>query len=232
MLSLTLTTAGIAFVHTILGPDHYLPFIALAKSGKWSLAKTMLITLTCGIAHVASSIAIGTVGIAAGFAIGTLETIESQRGNIAGWMLLGFGITYTVWGLRHAYRKTQHTHWHAHANGVVHCHEHHHKGEHVHLHDQQPKTSFVPWAMFIVFLFGPCEPLIPLLMFPAATQNVAGIILLSCVFAVVTLATMCIIVAAAYLGIAKLSTHSLSRFTHAGAGLAITACGVAIKLGF
>ena len=31
-----------------------------------------------------------------------LTQLESFRGDIAGWLLLGFGLAYMVWGLRHA----------------------------------------------------------------------------------------------------------------------------------
>ena len=34
---LALTAAAIAFVHTLLGPDHYLPFVAMAKARGWSM---------------------------------------------------------------------------------------------------------------------------------------------------------------------------------------------------
>ena len=46
---LTLSAAAIAFAHTILGPDHYLPFIAMAKARNWGLAKTLKATMACGL---------------------------------------------------------------------------------------------------------------------------------------------------------------------------------------
>ncbi|MCM8815199.1 MAG: hypothetical protein NC937_01660 [Candidatus Omnitrophica bacterium] len=30
---------SLGFIHTVLGPDHYLPFIVLARAGKWSKKK-------------------------------------------------------------------------------------------------------------------------------------------------------------------------------------------------
>lgn len=53
---LTITAASIGLFHTLLGPDHYLPFIVMAKAGKWSLFKTAWVTFLCGIGHVGSSI--------------------------------------------------------------------------------------------------------------------------------------------------------------------------------
>ena len=38
-LILSLSAAGIAILHTALGPDHYLPFAALGTARRWSLAR-------------------------------------------------------------------------------------------------------------------------------------------------------------------------------------------------
>ena len=63
---LSVTAISIGFVHTILGPDHYLPFIVLSQAKKWTLKKTMFITFFCGLGHVLSSVVLGLVGIAVG----------------------------------------------------------------------------------------------------------------------------------------------------------------------
>ncbi len=66
---LSVTAVSIGFIHTILGPDHYLPFIVLSRARKWSVSKTMLITFFCGIGHVLSSVVLGLVGIAVGISV-------------------------------------------------------------------------------------------------------------------------------------------------------------------
>jgi hypothetical protein len=71
------TAASIGFLHTLLGPDHYVPFIALAQSGRWSLRKTALVTFLCGIGHVGSSVALGFAGIALGTAVTHIKAIEA-----------------------------------------------------------------------------------------------------------------------------------------------------------
>ncbi len=64
---LLVTAASLGFVHTLLGPDHYLPFIVLSKARQWSSSKTMWITFISGIGHVGSSVIIGMIGIALGY---------------------------------------------------------------------------------------------------------------------------------------------------------------------
>ena len=99
------TAASIGLVHTLLGPDHYVPFIALARARRWSARRTLLVTLACGLGHVVGSVLIGFVGIGLGMAVLTLEDFEAGRGTLAGWLLLAFGLAYMAWGVRRAVRK-------------------------------------------------------------------------------------------------------------------------------
>lgn len=225
----------IGLVHTLAGPDHYVPFVAMARIGKWSLTRTILITIACGIGHVGSSLVVGLVGIAAGAALFTLETIESVRGSVAGWLLLGFGLAYFLWGVRRAIRNEPHSHVHAHDDGTVHRHEHGHTGEHLHVHQPaEPRVeskSSTPWVLFTIFLFGPCEPLIPLLMVPAARGDYRGVAWVAIVFSAITIVTMLLMVALLYSGAAALSLGRFQRYSHAMAGLVILCCGVAVKAG-
>jgi sulfite exporter TauE/SafE len=226
---LVVTAASIGFFHTLFGPDHYLPFIVIAKARKWSLAKTFWLTLVCGIGHVGSSVFLGMIGIALGLAVMRLEVVESLRGNIAAWTLIAFGFIYFLWGLRRAFRKKPHTHVHAHEDGTMHTHTHAHSSSHVHVHEKTDAVNITPWILFTIFVLGPCEPLIPLLMYPAAQSSVFGIALVAAVFGFITIGTMLTIVLIASFGIAFVPTRKLERFTHALAGATICLCGIAIQ---
>jgi len=106
LILLIITAASLGFVHTSLGPDHYIPFIAMSKARHWSVYRTSLITILCGIGHVLGSVVIGIIGIAFGIAITKLQNVESTRGEIAAWLLISFGLVYLIWGLRKAYKKS------------------------------------------------------------------------------------------------------------------------------
>ncbi len=222
------TAVTIAFFHTVMGPDHYLPFIVLAKARQWSSFKTSMITVLCGIGHVLSSIVLGIIGIAFGVAVFKLEAVESFRGEIAAWLLIVFGFTYFIWGIHRAVCSRPHKHSHLHDNKGVHVHSHRHTGDHFHIHDSE-KKSLTPWVLFIIFVFGPCEPLIPLVMYPSAKGNIMNVIIVTSVFGVVTIATMLGIVLASYYGLSNISLRKFERYSHALAGLTILLCGGAIK---
>ena len=224
ILLLAGSAAAIAFVHTLLGPDHYLPFVAMAKARQWSLARTVSVTLWCGLGHLVGSVALGLVGIGLGSAVSGLVAVEALRGEAAAWMLLGLGLAYAAWGVRRAWRRRPHAHWHRHGD-VLHHHEHGHEGEHAHVHEQASGASVTPWVIFIIFVLGPCEPLIPLLMYPAATHSMAGVLAVTTVFGLVTVGTMLAVVVLLHRSLSAVHLRGLQPYSHAMAGAAIFACG-------
>lgn len=216
-----------AFTHTLLGPDHYVPFIVMSKARNWSLRRTLLTTVYCGVGHVASSVIIGFAGIGIGYGIGHIEAFEAIRGNLAGWAFFIFGFTYMVWGVFKAIKNRPHTHIHSHGSSNEHAHEHSHQAEHVHVHKKKSQT-LTPWALFIIFVLGPCEILVPLVMEPAARHNTNGIIAVTLLFSTITVSTMCAAVTAGYYGLKVLPTANIDRFMHAIAGATICLSGFAI----
>ena len=225
---LCVTAASIGLIHTALGPDHYLPFIMMGRARRWSLAKTAWITFLCGLGHVLSSVFLGLAGVLLGIQVMKLEVFEAFRGSIAAWLLIGFGFAYFLWGIRRAILNRPHRHVHSHGDTGKHEHEHTHTFDHAHVHDEK-KTNMTPWILFTIFVFGPCEPLIPLLMYPAAEQSVLGTILVAAVFSVVTIGTMLTIVLLSSWGVAFVKLGRMERYTHAVAGATICASGLVIQ---
>jgi sulfite exporter TauE/SafE len=210
-VALAATAVSVGAIHTLLGPDHYVPFAAMSHAGGWSAAKTLRVTVACGIGHVAGSVALGLVGLAIGVALLKLQFVEAIRGDVAGWMLVAFGAAYLGWGIVAAVRL----HGRAHETA-----------------DAVPAAGvWAPWLLFLVFVFGPCEPLIPLLIYPAAQANGFAVVAVVAAFAAATVGTMVGAVLAMRYGAAAARVPRLERFSHALAGLAILACGLLVKLG-
>ncbi len=224
------TAASIGFVHTVLGPDHYLPFIVIGQARQWALSKTLFVSFLCGLGHVLSSVVIGSVGIALGIAVFRLEGIESFRGGLAVWLLIGFGLAYFIWGLHRAVRKKPHKHLHLHTEGMEHEHLHTHQNtEHAHVHSEKAKTNITPWILFIIFVFGPCEPLILLLMYPASKHNISGVVLVTLAFGITTILTMLVIISVASWGVRFIQLGALEKYAHAIAGAMIFISGVSVQ---
>lgn len=227
ILILAGTAATIGFFHTLLGPDHYLPFIFMAKARQWSMIKTSWVTLACGVGHVGSSILLGVIGYVFGIALFKLEAFEGFRGDIAAYAFVVFGLAYFIWGVRRAIINKPHKHKHLHKDGTLHAHEHSHVEAHNHVH----KTNITPWVLFTIFVLGPCEPLIPILMYPAAETSTSGMIFIAIVFAIVTIATMLAVVLIATFGFNLVKFGKLERYSHALAGAIVFLSGIAIILG-
>lgn len=210
--ALILTAISIGFIHTLAGPDHYLPFVAISRARQWSNLKTLLVTVLCGVGHVASSVVLGLIGAFAGTEIAKLEFLESIRGDIAAWVMITFGLTYLAWGINRALRKIPHKHRINSAGG-------------------KKNSSVTFWVLFIIFVLGPCEPLIPILMYPAFKNSVIGMSIVILAFGLTTIVTMSFMVYFLGKGFSLIPQRRLERYSHALAGLVILTCGLAIKFG-
>ncbi|ASB50590.1 sulfite exporter TauE/SafE family protein [Alkalitalea saponilacus] len=204
---LLLTAASLGFVHTILGPDHYLPFVAISKARDWSVGKTIWWTFICGTGHVLSSVIIGLVGIAIGSQLEKLVLIEEFRDGLAAWGLIAFGLIYALWGMRY---------WVSNKSGD--------------LKQNNQGKKITPWVLFIIFILGPCEVLIPVLMYPAANASTGALISVSLVFGITTLLTMMGAVFIMIYGLRYVSLKPLEKYSHTIAGIVIFMSGLAIEV--
>jgi hypothetical protein len=186
-----------------LAPDHWLPFVSIGRAQKWSSTKLAWVTFVSGIGHVGSSIVIGSIGLILGFSLTNLSSVESHRGQVAGRLLIGFGLAYPIWGLKQV------------------RHHHHHK--------IASKSSVTLWTLVAIFVLGPCEPLIPL-MFVDAAQGWLAVALVSSLFSIVTLIMMVGQALLGYVGIALMRFAKIEHYSHAAAGLIIAVTGGMVML--
>ncbi|MBI4354510.1 MAG: hypothetical protein HY595_04670 [Candidatus Omnitrophica bacterium] len=207
-MGILLTSAvSVAFFHA-LAPDHWVPFVALAKSSRWSMRRLAWIATLAGIGHVASSLLLGFVGLWAGLAVHRLEGAEVWRGTVGIWLLIGFGVAYALWGLKHA----QHPHPHISIEETV-------------------KAYAVRrmWMLFAILVFGPCEPLIPL-MFVASKQGLPTVWAISAAFSVVTVVMVVGQSLLSYAGVRLINAPWMERYAHAMAGVVIVLTAIAVML--
>lgn len=219
ILILALTAASISIIHTASGPDHYLPFVVLSRSRKWPMSKTILLTIVCGFAHILSSVLLGLVAVYLGWHLNKIAWFQDLRGNLSGWALLLFGLIYMIYGFRHAYLNKTHKHFDV-MDEEVYVYEHRH-GQIV-MPDKRVKVT--PLVLFVIFVMGPSEPLIPLLFFSGTNRSVTEVTLLVTVFTVCTVLTMVVMVLLGCYGYSFFRTEKLERYAHAVGGAAITFC--------
>ena len=221
--ALAMGAVSVGVLHTVVGPDHYLPFVAIGAARDWSRRKLVAVTMICGTAHILASMAIAlVVGGLMGLGTARVEETFGWQGSIVAWALVVLGVGYAAWGIFRPHR-----------------HRHLPDGSHLPAGmDGEPPgpprkqgKDITVWTLILIFAFGPCEALIPLVMLPSARGSVAGITLVLILFGTATVLTMTTLVFLLHSGIKLIPTGRLTRAAHPMAGLVIALCGVAILLG-
>lgn len=179
-----------------------MPFAAIGRAQKWSKLKLLWITFISGLGHVGISILFSVIGIALGFSLSKIKALEGNRGQVAIWLLIGFGIAYMLWGIK----KAGHD-------------RHEHPDE-----ETLRKNTVAVWTLFAVIVLGPCEPLIPL-AFLGYNYGWSGVITVSLVFSIMTIIMMLGQSLLAFLGVQLIKSHTAERYSHAFAGLVIALTG-------
>ncbi len=199
---LLLSSLTVGILHA-LAPDHWLPFVVMGRAQKWSRMRLTIITVLAGIGHVSSSLIIASLGVLLGVAVDQVELFESSRGNIASLLLIGFGLAYMVWGIKNWGKK--------HSHGI----------------EQAKVLSY--WTLFALVVFGPCEPLIPL-VFAGYGLGWSAVAAVFAAFSLSTILMMLLQVQLASYGVSFLRSHWLEDGSDAIAGGVIAVTGVAIRV--
>lgn len=202
MQILLLSTLTIGILHA-LAPDHWLPFVALARAQGWSRLKLTWIILLAGVGHIVSGLLVAGIGVALGWANEQLGSLEEIRANIASMLLIAFGIVYMLWGLK-TYRRP-------------------------HTHATQRAHTITYWTIFALVVFGPCEPLIPLI-FAGAAYGWMRVLLIVALFGVATITMMLLQVHLAMSGLSLWRSHKFEHASSIIAGAIIFLTGVAIRI--
>ena len=115
---------------------------------------------------------------------------------------------------------------HTHADGTVHSHSHDYHGEHVHSHGAG--LGLTTLALFVIFVLGLCEPLIPLMVVPAITRAWTLLAAVITIFSILTISTMVGAVIVGYRGLGLVTIRRLECHADVLAGLVIAASGAAV----
>lgn len=198
--------ATVGSVHS-LAPDHWAPFVAIARAQQWSRRRTAWTTVLCGFGHVTASVALGLVALFLG--LEALQSFGHRMEAVAGILLIGFGIAYALWGLRRSVAGKLHGHSHTHYD---------------HVHDEHETTAL---TLFLLYSADPCVAVMPL-MFAAAPLGALRTIAVVLVYEASTIATMVLLVLPAYAGARRLQAPWIDRFGDAIAGAAIVVVGVVV----
>lgn len=193
-----------AFLHAAL-PTHWLPFVLVGRAQRWSLTRNLLAVAAAGLAHIATTAAVGTLIVAAGMAMD--EIVAGFLPYLSAVLLFGFGAFYLI---RSAVRRP------AMAGGPA-----------LDLAEPTVSHSAAFWGLVAVMALSPGEVLLPIYM-SSAQEGVLALALLTVVFAVGTILGMATFTTLARAGASVLKLERWARYEGAILGLALIAIGLLI----
>jgi len=205
-IPLAVAAATVGSLHS-LAPDHWIPIAAVARARGWNLRRTGQVALLCGFGHVTVSAALGLIALISGTAV--VEAVGARSASVAGVLLIGFGVAYSLWGARHWIMTKLHGHAHQHFD---------------HVHDPSKRTT---WMLFVIYCADPCIAVVPII-FAAAPLSAAATLAIVIVYEVATIVTMVALTLAARAGAGAIRGRWFERYGDSVAGALIVATGVVI----
>lgn len=196
----------LSIVHASI-PNHWIPLVALSKSEKWNEKSTMGITAIAGFSHTLSTIIIGIIVGFLGYKLS--DSYSFIVAVIAPSLLILLGIIYLVLSIREN------------------KHHHHHHSHDIHIDDARKKTTAaIILTLIISMFFSPCLE-IEAYFFVASNLGWEGIIAVSVVYTVITIAGMLLLVWLGMKGMEKIKSHFLEHHEKTITGILLVVLGIA-----
>jgi ABC-type nickel/cobalt efflux system permease component RcnA len=230
---LVVTTVTTAALHTLI-PDHWLPFVLVARSQGWSARRTAALTTASAALHVVVSVGLGVaahlLGRGAEAAVGVGESLS----KLSAGLLVLFGAAYALWFLGRG--------GHQHSFGM---HPHHgaetvHPPATPHPHDLAEAAAAPPPAgrdrrrgrlggasLAVIVGFNPCILVIPY-VYMAGTMGTGSLLLVGAAFAGATVTCMVGVALLGLKGTARLESPFLTRYGEAVSGVLIALTGLVV----
>jgi hypothetical protein len=131
--------------------------------------------------------------------------------SVAGYLLIGFGVAYAIWGLRGSIAHRLHGH-------------HHHHYDHVH-----DPSGVSTWSLFLIYCADPCVAVIPIL-FAAAPLSTVETVSIVVAYEVATIGAMVVLVAIAHSGAQLFKGAWVERYGDTLAGALIVTTGIVVAI--
>lgn len=204
LLSLVGGGFAAAFLHAAL-PTHWLPFVLVGRAQRWSLARNLAAVTAAGLAHVASTVVVGSLIVAAGLVLDTV--IAGLLPWLSAGLLFAFGGFYLI---RAMVRRPVTA-----------------GGPGMDLAEPTVSHAAAFWGLVGVMALSPGEVLLPIYM-SAAAEGAAALVMLTLAFALGTVLGMAVFTLLARAGASVLRLERWARYEGAVLGVALIAIGLLI----
>ena len=212
-----------AALHALI-PDHWLPFVLMGRTRKWSVGKTLGLASAGGLLHVCLAVALGVLTYrlgregaeAAARRLGeTLEVLSSLG-------LAAFGFFYGGYSWRRERRHHPPKNEHPGEEGAARDPRHHHG----HLLERWFGGDLTGWSLVVVIGVSPCALAFPVLLASAASLGISGVLLVATGWGVVTMLVTLSVTLIGSLSARKIDFPFLSRYGDLIGGILIALMGL------
>lgn len=194
--SLTLST-----LHALI-PSHWLPFVTIGKTERWSGRQTLTVTAIAGLAHTISTTLLGLLVSLAGWQLA--ENYHDLSERAIPLLLLALGLWYLMQHLRH-----RHVHDHIDAGSVR----------------KARSFSALLLSLSLAMFLSPCLE-IEAYFLSAGAKGWGAVLLVALIYNVVTLSGMLLMVTLGRRGLRQVNPHWFEHHENLITGL--TLAGLAI----
>lgn len=203
---LSLLGAGFvtALLHAAL-PTHWLPFVLVGRAQRWDLKRVLGATVAAGLAHIATTAAVGGLIVAAGLAIDPL--LAGQLPHLSAVLLFMFGAFYLAKALVRRPAPVG--------------------GPPLELAEPGVSHAAAFWGLVAMMAVSPGEVLLPIYL-SQASQGLGVLVALTVAFAAGTVAGMAGFTLLARAGWSILRLERWARYEGAVLGLALIAIGLLV----
>jgi len=193
----------LSIVHASI-PNHWIPLVALSKSEKWTEKFTLNATFIAGFSHTLSTIIIGIIVGFIGYKLSASYSIIV--GVIAPGLLVLLGIIYLALSIR--------------------ANKHHHHNHEINLNGAKKKSTVgIITALTISMFLSPCLE-IEAYYFIASKHGWQGIITVSLIYTIITIAGMLLLVWLGMKGVKKINSHFLEHHEKTITGIILIFLGL------
>ncbi|HEY3314988.1 MAG TPA: hypothetical protein VGL40_06880 [Bacillota bacterium] len=207
-----ITAAAVAAAIHALAPDHWLPYVLLAKGRGWPLARALQVTAVGAVSHLASTTILGFVIVFLG--AGATERFGRSAELYSSLLVIALGV-YLLWAGR---RGRGHHHEHGH---------HHQDHSEAHAHREHDRRSRSDLSLGALLGARPCAESIPIFI-AASTWGVFTSLGAVAAWAVVTIGAMLTAVWLSLLGLGAVRLEFLERHGEALSAWLIIMIGVIV----
>lgn len=201
MDSLLVGSLTLSLLHALI-PSHWLPFVTIGQTERWSLRQTLTVTAIAGLAHTISTTLLGILVSLAGWQLA--ENYHDLSERAIPLLLLALGLWYLMQHLRH-----RHLH------------------DHIDLGAARKARSFTALllSLGLAMFLSPCLE-IEAYFLSAGAKGWNAVVLVALIYNVVTLSGMLLMVTIGRRGLQQVNPHWFEHHENLITGLTLVGLAV------